>query len=160
MIVLGIDPGTAETGYGVIAVQGCGCARSTWRDHHARPARRSSSAWRDLRRVAGLIERHQPDEVALEDLYVGGNPRTILSVGHARGAVLTACGRAGLPAAGYPPAEVKMTVCGFGRADKDAGAADGDGALLRSTCPPETDHAPTPWRWPCATPRRAPVRRG
>ena len=56
--------------------------------------------------------------MALEDLYIGGNPRTVLSVGHARGAVLAACGSAGLSAAGYPPAEVKSSVCGFGRADK------------------------------------------
>ncbi len=45
--------------------------------------------------MADLIERHEPASVALEDLYVGGNPRTMLSVGQARGAVLTACGRRG-----------------------------------------------------------------
>ncbi len=81
-----------------------------------------------------------PDAAALEDLYVGANPRTILSVGQARGAVLAACGLAGLDAAGYPPAEVKKSVCGFGRADK--------GQMLRMVTailgldpPPATDHA-------------------
>ena len=57
--------------------------------------------------MADLIARHEPASVALEDLFVGGNPRTILSVGHARGAVLTACGRAGHRRAGYPRAEVE-----------------------------------------------------
>jgi len=68
--------------------------------------------------VSELLERHRPDAAALEDLYIGANPRTVLSVGHARGAVLAACGRAGVAAAGYPPAEVKVAVCGYGRADK------------------------------------------
>ena len=78
--------------------------------------------------------------MALEDLFVGGNPRTILSVGHARGAVLTACGRSGLATAGYPPAEVKMTVCGFGRADK-AQVQRMVVASLRLERPPASDHA-------------------
>ena len=69
-------------------------------------------------RVAELIGRLAPDAVALEDLYVGGNPRTVLSVGQARGAVLAACGRPGFDAAAIRPAEVKKSVCGFGRADK------------------------------------------
>src|SRR5436309_9614938 len=119
MILLGIDPGTAETGYGVIEVQG-----STLRavDHGVIATAAGDRLERRLTRifaaVTDLIERHRPASVALEDLFVGGNPRTILSVGHARGAVLTACGQAGLDATGYPPAEVKMTVCGFGRAEK------------------------------------------
>ena len=119
MILLGIDPGTAETGYGVITVQGSrldavdhGCITTSARD----PLElRLAHIYAE---VSALIACHEPASVALEDLFVGGNPRTILSVGHARGAVLTACGRAGVAATGYPPATVKMTVCGFGRADK------------------------------------------
>ena len=141
MIVLGIDPGMAETGYGVIAVEG---SRMRALDHGvvataARlPAARRLAAVHE--RIAELIARHAPDSAALEDLYVGANPRTILSVGQARGAVLAACGLAGLEAAGYPPAEVKKSVCGFGRADK--------GQMLRMVTailgldpPPATDHA-------------------
>jgi crossover junction endodeoxyribonuclease RuvC len=141
MIVLGIDPGMAETGYGVIAVEG---SRMRALDHGvvttaARvPAARRLAAVHE--RLAELIARHTPDAAALEDLYVGANPRTILSVGQARGAVLAACGLAGLDAAGYPPAEVKKSVCGFGRADK--------GQMLRMVTailgldpPPATDHA-------------------
>jgi crossover junction endodeoxyribonuclease RuvC len=141
MIVLGIDPGMAETGYGVIAVEG---SQMRALDHgvvvtHARlPAARRLAAVHG--RIAELIECHRPAAAALEDLYVGANPRTILSVGQARGAVLAACGRAGLDTAGYPPAEVKKSVCGFGRADK--------GQMLRMVTailgldpPPATDHA-------------------
>src|SRR3954454_17697075 len=141
MIVLGIDPGMAETGYGVIAVEG---SRMRAVDHGvvATEARQPAAARLALihERVAGLLARHAPDSAALEDLFVGANPRTILSVGQARGAVLAACGLAGLDAAGYPPAEVKKSVCGFGRADK--------GQMLRMVTailgldpPPATDHA-------------------
>ncbi len=84
--------------------------------------------------------RHEPASVALEDLFIGANPRTILSVGHARGAVLTACGHAGVCATGYPPAEVKRTVCGFGRADKGQ-VGRMVVATLRLDRPPATDHA-------------------
>src|SRR6476646_8311064 len=100
MIVLGIDPGMAETGYGVIAVEG---SRMLALNHA---------------QIAELADRHAPATAALEDLFVGANPRTILSVGQARGAILAALGAAGVDAAGYPPAEVKKAVCGFGRADK------------------------------------------
>src|SRR6476619_1447029 len=141
MIVLGIDPGMAETGYGVIAVEG---SRMRALDHgvvttqaHVPQARRLALVHG---RMAELSAEHAPDSAALEDLYVGANPRTILSVGQARGAVLAACGLAGLEAAGYPPAEVKKSVCGFGRADK--------GQMLRMVTailgldpPPATDHA-------------------
>ena len=141
MILLGIDPGTAETGYGVITVQG---SRLDAVDHGVITT--SAGAPLELRlahiftQVSDLIERHAPASVALEDLFIGGNPRTILSVGHARGAVLTACGRAGVAATGYPPAEVKMTVCGFGRADK-VQVQRMVVASLRLDRPPASDHA-------------------
>ena len=141
MILLGIDPGTAETGYGVIAVRGSSL-RAVDHGVITTPAGQPL----ELRlthifaEVSSLIARYAPDSVALEDLFVGGNPRTILSVGHARGAVLTACGRAGVTATGYPPAEVKMTVCGFGRADK-AQVQRMVVASLRLERPPASDHA-------------------
>jgi crossover junction endodeoxyribonuclease RuvC len=140
MHLLGIDPGTAATGYGVIAVSGG--MRAVDHGVIATPAGQPL----ELRlahihaEVAALLERHRPDAVALEDLYVGGNPRTILAVGHARGAILSACGEAGIPAAAYPPAAVKRAVCGFG------GAAKGQiqrmvGLTLGMPAPPRPDHA-------------------
>ena len=90
--------------------------------------------------VAGLIDRISPDAVALEDLYVGKNPRTILSVGQARGAILAACGRAGVEACGYAPAEIKTSVCGYGRADKNQ-VMRMVTAMLSLDQAPASDHA-------------------
>jgi crossover junction endodeoxyribonuclease RuvC len=141
MIVLGIDPGMAETGYGVIAVDG---SRMRAVDHGVVATRAELPAAARLAAVyeqmVALIARHGPGSAALEDLYVGANPRTILSVGQARGAVLAACGAAGLAAAGYPPAEVKKAVCGFGRADKGQMLRMVT-AILGADPPPATDHA-------------------
>jgi crossover junction endodeoxyribonuclease RuvC len=117
--ILGIDPGTTDLGYGVIADAG-GRLRplvhGTVRTAPGEPLERRLALI--FARVRELLEAHAVQEVALEDLYVGGNPRTVLSVGHARGAVLAACGLAGVPARGYAPAQVKGAVCGFGRASK------------------------------------------
>jgi crossover junction endodeoxyribonuclease RuvC len=76
----------------------------------------------------------------MEDLFVGANPRTVLSVGQARGAVLAACGLAGLEASAYPPAEVKAAVCGYGRADK-AQVQRMVGAMLAADLRTASDHA-------------------
>jgi crossover junction endodeoxyribonuclease RuvC len=141
MIVLGIDPGMAETGYGVIAVEG---SRMRAVDHGTVATAAGEPAAARLaaiyERVAALVALHVPDGAALEDLYVGANPRTILSVGQARGAVLAACGAAGVEAAGYPPAEVKKAVCGFGRADKGQ-MTRMVSAILALDPAPATDHA-------------------
>jgi crossover junction endodeoxyribonuclease RuvC len=141
MNLLGIDPGTASTGFGVISVEG-----STMRaiEHGvietaagAPPAERLAAIHR---RVALLLELHTPQEVALEDLFVGSNPRSILTVGQARGAVLSACGLAGLETAAYPPAEVKVAVCGYGRADKQQ-VRRMVGAMLSTDLSEASEHA-------------------
>jgi crossover junction endodeoxyribonuclease RuvC len=118
--VLGIDPGTAACGYGIVHASG---GRITRLDHGWW---RSSAAERPevrLRRiyegVAALIAAHGPDAVALEESFVGADARTALSVGQARGAVLVAAAGAGLDCAEYAPSRVKQSVCGYGRADKE-----------------------------------------
>jgi len=68
--------------------------------------------------VAGLIEEHAPDAVALEESYVGADARIALSVGQARGAVLVAAANAGVSCSEYAPARVKQSICGYGRAEK------------------------------------------
>jgi crossover junction endodeoxyribonuclease RuvC len=119
MIVLGIDPGMAHTGYGIVTADG-GRLRAVEQGSISTPAREPAEQRlaRLYRETARLIGRHEPSAVALEELFVGANPRTILSVGQARGAVLAACGAAGVVTFGYAPAEIKTGVCGFGRADK------------------------------------------
>jgi crossover junction endodeoxyribonuclease RuvC len=141
MILLGIDPGTASTGFGVISAQG-----STLRalDHGViatGPRMPAAARMAEIHRsVAGLIAQHAPDSVAMEDLFVGVNPRTVLTVGQARGAVLAACGLAGLEASAYPPAEVKAAVCGYGRADKNQ-VQRMVGAMLAADLTGASDHA-------------------
>jgi crossover junction endodeoxyribonuclease RuvC len=117
--VLGIDPGTAACGYGIVQ-QNDGRLRAT-----AHGCWRTRAGQRlDLRLktifdgVAGLIAAHAPDAVAMEESYVGADARIALSVGQARGAVLVACASAGVAAAEYAPAHVKQAVCGYGRAEK------------------------------------------
>ncbi len=119
MKVLGIDPGTAACGFGVVHAER-GRMRAV--DHgwwssasDARPERRLK---RTHDEVAELIARHAPDTVALEESYVGVDARTALFVGQARGAVLVACAGGGVACVEYPPATVKQAVCGYGRAEK------------------------------------------
>ena len=119
MKVLGIDPGTAACGYGIVQGSG-GRLQAVEFGWWPTPARERPEL--RLKRihdaVADLIERHEPDAVALEESFVGADARIALSGGQARGAALVACASAGVRCAEYPPASVKSAVCGFGRAEK------------------------------------------
>jgi crossover junction endodeoxyribonuclease RuvC len=117
--VIGIDPGTAACGYGIVH-ESEGRLRAIdhgwWTTSAAdRPELRLKTIFDQ---VDGLIAEHAPDAVALEESFVGVDARTALSVGQARGAVLVACARAGVACAEYSPARVKQAVCGYGRAEK------------------------------------------
>ena len=111
--VLGIDPGTAVTGYGVVAFDGrtatlveCGVIRT-----HAKeplPARLHNIH----AGIAELIARHQPDTVAVEDVFYAKNVRTTIVLGHARGVILLAAQDAGLVIHEFPPAEIKKAITG------------------------------------------------
>ena len=119
MKVIGIDPGTASCGYGIVH-QSDGRLRAIdhgwWKTSAAeRPELRLKTIFDG---VAGLITEHRPDAVALEESFVGADARTALFVGQARGAVMVAAASAGIECAEYPPARVKQVVCGYGRAEK------------------------------------------
>ncbi len=120
MKVLGIDPGTAACGYGVVAYERDGRLRSLehgWWQTCA--GERQELRLRTIfEGVQQLLARHGPDAVALEESFVGADARTALSVGQARGAVLVAAAALDVPCSEYPPATVKQAVCGYGRADK------------------------------------------
>jgi crossover junction endodeoxyribonuclease RuvC len=117
--VLGIDPGTAACGYGIVLASG---GRLEAVDYGWWPTPAGLRPELRLKRihdeVAELIARFEPDAVVLEESYVGADARTALSVGQARGAALVACARAEVACTEYPPATVKSTVCGYGRAEK------------------------------------------
>jgi crossover junction endodeoxyribonuclease RuvC len=117
--VIGIDPGTASCGFGIVHERD-GRLRAIDHGWWQTPAAERL----DLRlktiynEVAALIAAHRPDAVALEDSFVGADARTALSVGQARGAVMVAAANGGVACAEYPPARVKQLVCGYGRAEK------------------------------------------
>jgi len=117
--VIGIDPGTASCGYGIVHEKD-GRLRAIdhgwWKTSAAeRPELRLKKIF-DA--VVELVELHQPDAVAIEESFVGVDARTALSVGQARGAVMVAAANAGIACSEYSPARVKQVVCGYGRADK------------------------------------------
>lgn len=119
MTVLGIDPGTAACGYGVVRRDGTRLVALDF-GWFGTPSREQPQVRLKVihDEVADLLARHAPAAVALEESFVGADARTALSVGQARGAALVACANADVPCAEYPPATVKQAVCGYGRADK------------------------------------------
>ena len=119
MTILGIDPGTAACGFGLVREKGdrlraveFGC----WRTPADERAELRLKTIFDG--VTELIEEWQPRAVVLEESFVGVDARTALSVGQARGAVLVAAASFGLECAEYAPSRVKQAVCGYGRAEK------------------------------------------
>ena len=119
MKVLGIDPGTAACGYGIVVESG-GRIRSIDHGWWRTPAgERQELRLRTIfDHVQALIAEHKPAAVALEESFVGADARIALSVGQARGAVLVAAACAGVDCTEYAPARVKQAVCGYGRAEK------------------------------------------
>lgn len=119
MRILGIDPGTATTGYGIIEVgkEGLrvseyGCVRTSTAD--SLPVRLASL----YEQVMSLILQQKPCCMAVEEVFFNKNTRTALAVGQARGVVLLAAAHAELPVAEYTPLQVKQAITGYGRASK------------------------------------------
>ncbi|HVD60857.1 MAG TPA: crossover junction endodeoxyribonuclease RuvC [Gemmatimonadaceae bacterium] len=120
MIVLGIDPGTAVTGYGVVKGEPslpprlieCGVIRTRPRDTLPQRLREIHDG------VVELIARHKPDAVSVEDVFYARNVRTTIVLGHARGVILLAAEQARIEIFEYPPAEIKKSIVGTGGATK------------------------------------------
>ncbi len=119
-VLLGIDPGSRVTGYGVIRVEGgrveyldSGCIRAqTLKDDI--PARLLAI----FNGIQTLAAQYQPDEVAVEDIFVAHNVQSALKLGHARGAAIVAATAAALPVFEYSARQVKQAIVGYGNADK------------------------------------------
>jgi crossover junction endodeoxyribonuclease RuvC len=116
--VLGIDPGSLATGYGVVQIEGSRLRRvagGTIRTRGETLADRLAHLQRELART---IAELAPEVAALEAVFSAKNARSALVLGHARGVALAACAGAGLSTAEYTPAQVKVAVTGYGRAEK------------------------------------------
>ena len=141
MIVVGIDPGIANTGFGddrrragrLVALDGV--------VKRTRAERSPENRLADLfAQVEELLDRHQPDAVALEAIYFGQNVSSAFAVGQARGVVLLAAGRRSIACQDYTPQQVKGAVCGSGRAPKEQVTRMVQ-TLLALSEPPSPEHA-------------------
>ncbi|MFZ5631379.1 MAG: crossover junction endodeoxyribonuclease RuvC [Bacillota bacterium] len=120
MRIMGIDPGTAITGYSVIGYSG-----GSFRIYDYGAVRTDSQM--DLpgrlgvlyRNLTGIIKEHRPDHFAIEELFFNKNSKTALAVGHARGVAMLAAVQSGIPVFEYTPLQVKQAVVGHGRAAKE-----------------------------------------
>ncbi|MBA7605899.1 Crossover junction endodeoxyribonuclease RuvC [subsurface metagenome] len=119
MIILGIDPGTAATGYGIIEtkkggskVLGYGCIKTTPKTSFPQ---RLKIIYQELGKI---IREYSPDVIAIEQLFFARNVLTAISVGQAQGIIFLAAADADLDVVKYPPLQIKMTLTGKGRAEK------------------------------------------
>ena len=120
MFVLGIDPGLARTGYGLLAPEGgsarVGAAGVVRTNGELEVARRLQELHSD---ISEIISEFRPQAMAMETLFVNRNTQTASSVGRAAGVVLLAAAEEGLDVFEYTPSQVKVAVTGYGRAPKD-----------------------------------------
>lgn len=120
-LVLGVDPGTAVTGYGVVArsrdgrvrLVECGVIRTSSRKSLPERIREVHDG------IVEILDRHRPAAAAVEDVFQGKNVRSALTLGHARGAILLAITAGEIPLAEYTAPEIKKAVTGTGRATKE-----------------------------------------
>lgn len=119
MLVLGIDPGLATTGYGLVADDGPGLSLVGCGVLVTGPEQSLGQRLYSLHvQLAELIKRHRPEAVAVEELFFSRNARTAMVVGHARGVILLTIAQSGVPAFEYTPLQVKDAIVGYGRASK------------------------------------------
>ncbi len=119
VVVLGVDPGTRITGWGVVA-EVSGQARLLGAGT-LRPDPKAEMCWRLgelFEGVAGLIRAHGPAEAAIEEVFAAKNASSALKLGQARGAIMAACAVNGVVVQGYAPGEIKKSLVGGGRAEK------------------------------------------
>jgi len=120
MLVIGIDPGTARTGYGIVSEDVHGIINTLdfgviFTDANLPFAERLLHIYRSLNQI---IQTHHPLSAAVEKIFFQKNVRTAFSVGQARGVVLLSLAQAGIPITEYTPLEIKQAITGYGKADK------------------------------------------
>ena len=119
MVVLGIDPGLAHTGWGVVETRGATCRARAYGCVTTRASEpidlRLGRIYSELR---GVIDRYGPTELAIESVYFGENTKSAIATAQARGVAIVACANAGLEVGEYTPRQIKQAVVGTGAADK------------------------------------------
>jgi len=140
-VILGLDPGTASTGFGVISVVG---SRLQALDFGVMSTPAGMPLEKRLELIFGdmteLLAKHQPTATAVESLFFNANVRTALAVGQARGVTLLACARSGCEVYEYTPQQIKQAVVGYGKASKEQ-VMQMVRVLLGLAAAPKSDHA-------------------
>jgi len=119
VLVMGIDPGSIVTGFGVVALDDAGAhpiAHGSVATSSKRPLAERLVLIHD--EISRQIAKHRPDEIAVESVFHAKNVRSALMLGHARGVAMLAASQAGIPVFEYAPREVKLSVVGHGNASK------------------------------------------
>jgi crossover junction endodeoxyribonuclease RuvC len=140
ILVMGIDPGVANTGFGIVRVAG---SQMTAVDGGVIEAPTGPPLEARLARIHAELEKliswHEPEAIALENLYFGKNAQSAIAVGQARGVAMLAAGQRQIPCFDYTPQAIKLAVCGSGSAAKRQ-VQQMVGALLGLARAPESDH--------------------
>jgi crossover junction endodeoxyribonuclease RuvC len=140
-VVMGIDPGAANLGFGVVRIEG---NRMVALDGGVVETSPDQPLEQRLERIHSalleLVEWHEPQAMALEDLYFGKNVHSAMAVGRASGAAMLAAAQRGVRCFTYTPQAIKMAVCGSGAAGKQQ-VQRMVGTLLGLSEPPTPDHA-------------------
>ena len=119
MVILGIDPGLANTGWGVIESRGMQCrARAYGCIHTEKTSDIAHRLKRIYDEIDAVIHRYEPAEVAIEEIFFSANSQSAVATAQARGAALVACASCGLELGEYTPMQIKQAVVGTGGADK------------------------------------------
>ena len=119
MLILGLDPSLSCTGWGIVRVDGARLSHIANGQIPTRPAAPIAERLAHIQAaLAAIISDYRPDRAAVEEIFVNKNPQSTLKLAQARGAVLAACGAAGLPVSEHAAREVKKAVVGTGAAQK------------------------------------------
>jgi crossover junction endodeoxyribonuclease RuvC len=136
--ILGIDPGTNVTGYGIVEKHSNGLTKVLYGEIRTVKKQQLSQRLKIIfTDLMAVIEKSEPDTVVLEDIFFGKNVKSLIKQGHARGVVLLAASMKGLPVYEYSPLEIKKAVVGYGRAEKSQVQQMVKAILRLSDLPPE-----------------------
>lgn len=119
VLVLGLDPGTATTGYGVVEEKSGKLSMVEYGCIETKAGKDLSIRLVEIyEELKEIIKKHAPDEIAIEELFFAANAKTAIAVGHARGVLMLGSKQSGKQVAEYTPLQVKQSITGYGRADK------------------------------------------